>query len=333
MLAPDVQLSGEAGPVRAAEVRAGQRLRGLTSLGLGFAPVTAPSYADAPAELIELETSGERTLRLTPEHPVFGRFLPAPRIWDVVLIREVGVGAALVAGRGKLRERGESRFLYDLVEEGSERIEEIHLLGSFATEAEAQFHKKLWATRHGLPEATGGYRDLPREAWRRLFVEVDTLSRAYELLDARGLDPDEPHWVRRELSRASVRKHLRVVATYREGGWDLKIRRPEMPGVRSGRTRHDGPPQRVADLSSYEGLGHVDLDRRLDLGSGARFGQYRAAGVQVGMAVPVADGDRIREERLTAVRRVQGEGVVYRLGFAGSLGILAEGLVVGNSAA
>lgn len=330
MLAAACRLSTSEGEIPAAEARAGTSLACLTASGPGPARVVDVGYRAAPRELIRLETSRGRVLVLTPEHPVFCRFLPGAARWDVALVKEVGVGAVLVSGQRGLREIGERTYFYRTVPEGEGRTEEIFLLATLPDEGRATLTRKLLNTRFGVPEATGGYKDMERGAWRQLFLEVDTIRRARELLDDLDLDPREPHWVQRSLTATEARRHLLVEACFRHRGWSVEVRRPDRQRGRPPRAAPRAEVERLQDLASYEGLEHVDVDRRYDLGGGRLYRLLRAAAVRPGMGLPGLEGDRPGEELVVRADRVPGAGLVYRVEAPEALGLVAEGVVLGG---
>lgn len=328
MLAPDVEVLAERGPVPARSIREGEALCVHGPEGRAIRPARVMGYRAAPPELIRITTSADRVLTVTPDHPVFMRFGPGAAPWDVVLCREVGVGAALLCGRGGLRDLGDRRYSYTRCPPGDPATEEVYLLGSFPSQREARYHLKLWGARYGLPETTGGYRDLSHEDWRRLFLDVDTLGNAFELLRDLDLDPDLPHWTRRTLDAGGLRRHLLVEAVEKGEGFDVRIRRPQVHAGRPRGERLPRDPLRVADLASYQGLEHVDVDRRVDLGGRHVYRRQVAAALRPGMLVPVLEQGRVGEDRVVAAGRVPGDGLVYRVGAAAAAALLVQDFMI-----
>jgi hypothetical protein len=283
--------------------------------------------------MIRLVTAKQETLLVTPDQPLYARFLPGAARFDVALVKEVGLGAVLVSGQRGLRETSERRFFYRSAPTGGGGSEEIFLLGSYPSEKGALLARKLFNATYGIPESTGGYRDMDREHWRRFFREVDTLWRCQELLETLGMNPREPHWVQRSLSPAALRKHLLLEAEWVDTSWKVDIRRPSRNPGSLIRLEPRGEIEQLPDLSSYERLDHVDIDRRYHLGANRPYRRLRAAAVRPGMGLPRLEGKQLREDTVVVAERIQGEGLVYRLEAPESLGLLVEGLVIGRGSA
>lgn len=328
MLSPDTPIRTEGGDVALAELRGGTTLRALTEAGLTRVLCRGIRYRNAPAELIRLKTRSGRTLTLTPDQPMYARMVPGRTRYDVVLVKELGLGAFLVTGPRGIRETSPRRFFYRKVPEGQSRCEHVYLLASLATEAEAMLHRKRLNARFGVPEATGGYKDMGAEQWRTLFLEIDTILRAQELLEELGMDAEDPHWVQRSLDPTALRKHLLVEAVRFQGDWFVEVRRPES-GRNQLRLDAHVEAERLRDLASYEGLDHVDVDRRFELGWPVPYRRLRAAAVQPGMGLPLLEDERRGEDVVVQVERVPGDGMVYEVDATSTVGALANGLLVG----
>jgi hypothetical protein len=329
MLSSETPIRTDGGEVALVELRGGTTLRALTEAGLTRVLCRGIRYRNAPPELIRLETRSGRTLVVTPDQPMFARMVPGPTRYDVVLVKEQGLGAFLVAGPRGIRETSPRRFFYRKVPEGQSRCEQVFLLASLPSEAEAMLHRKRLNARFGVPEATGGYRDMGPEEWRTLFLEIDTILRAHELLEELGLDPEDPHWVQRSLDPSALRKHLLVEAVRFQGDWFVEVRRPESGRGQPLRLDAHVEAERLRDLISYEGLDYVDVDRRHELGWPTPYRRLRAAAVHPGMGLPLLEDERRGEDVVVRVERVPGDGMVYEVDATSTVGAVANGLLVG----
>lgn len=329
MLSPETPIRTEGGDLALIELRGGTTLRALTEAGLTRVLCRGIRYRNAPPELIRLETRSGRSLTLTPDQPMYARMVPGHTRHDVVLVKELGMGAFLVTGPRGIRETSPRRYFYRKVPAGQSRCEHVYLLASLATEDEAMLHRKRLNARFGVPEATGGYKDMGPDQWRTLFLEIDTILRAHELLEELGLDPEDPHWVQRSLDPNDLRKHLLVEAVRFQGDWFVEVRRPESGRGRPIHLDARAEAERLRDLSSYEGLDHVDVDRRYEIGWPTPYRRLRAAAVQPGMGLPLLEDERRREDIVVRVERVPGDGMVYQVDATSTVGALADGLLVG----
>ncbi len=328
MFSADTELKTSQGDLPIAAIRAGNTIQGLTDAGVTQIAAYGIGYRTAPPELIRIQTEQGRSLTVTPDHSMFCRFLPGPPRFDVVLVKEVGLGAVLVSGARGMRETGDSCFRYRTVSADSEQTEEIYLLASFDNEKDALLHRKILNTRFGVPESTGGYRDMGQGEWKELFLQVDTILRAHELLEELGMDPRDPHWVQRSLSPAKLRRHLQLEAIRYKGYWYIEVRRPDRPSGRPVRLDGRSDTERLRDLRSYEDLEHVDIYRRFEIGWAAPYRRMRAAAIHPGMGLPCLQGDRRREDRIVSVETVPGSGMVYSPDTPDTLALLVDGLVV-----
>ena len=329
MLSPETPIRTEGGDVALVELRGGTTLRALTEAGLTRVLCRGIRYRNAPPELIRVETRSGRNLTVTPDQPMYARMVPGPTRYDVVLVKELGLGAFLVTGPRGIRETSPRRFFYRKVPEGQARCEHVYLLASLKTEAEAVLHRKRLNARFGVPEATGGYKDMGPEQWRTLFLEIDTVLRAHELLEELGLDPEDPHWVQRSLGPTDLRKHLLVEAVRFQGDWFVEVRRPESGRGSPLRLDAHVEAERLRDLTSYEGLDHVDVDRRYEIGWPTPYRRLRAASLQPGMGLPRLDDERRGEDIVVRVERVPGDGMVYEIDATSTVGALANGVLIG----
>lgn len=318
------------GPAQVKDLRQGDRILALGPLGLSLVEIQGVSYQTAPARGVSLETESGLILSLTEEQEVFFRFVPKRSPFDVVLVRERGVGAYVISGKRGPREGSGETFFYRVVEAGKESAEEIFLLGSFPEEKRARFLRKFLASSFGIPESLGQDLDPDREDWLKLFREVDTLGRSRDLLREYGLDPDRPHWVQRSLSRTQLRRHLYLNARYFRSEWHLEVGKPKI----RARTFDLKPKASVAetlrDLSSYEGLDHVDIERCFELGWPWTYRSLPATALQPGMALPALRGQNRSEEVISRVVRSERKGTVYRLELSESVGYPVDGIVLAS---
>lgn len=331
MLAASSRVRAPRDPVEVASIRAGDEILLATEGGPRPQVSEGIGYRVAPESMVHLLTAARRELLLTPDHPVYGRFLPGGTRFDVALVKEVGRGAVLVSGQRGLRETSEARYFYRGAAGGDPGSEEIFLLGSFPSEKRALLARKLWNLRFGVPESTGGYRDMSREEWRELFREVDTLWRAQDLLEDLGMDPRSPHWVQRSLTPAQLRKQLLLDARWTGAAWRVEIRRPSRSPGALVRLDPRAEVEHLHDLKSYQRLDHVDIDRRYELGGNRAYRRLRAAAVLPGMALPVWSHGKLGEDPVVQVERVEGQGLVYRLEGPPTMGVLVEEVVLGRS--
>ena len=331
MLSENSILQGVQGPVEVQNLRQGEKVLALTTLGLSFVEVQGVTYQKAPIRGISLETEEGRILGLTEEQEVFFRFVSKRSPYDVVLVRERGVGAYVLSGKRGPREGSGETFFYRVLDQEQGSTDEVFLLGSFPEESRARFLKKFIAARFGIPESFGEELDPNREDWLRLFHEIDTLGRSRELLAGYGLDSHRPHWVQRNLTRLQLRRHLFLSAKFFRGEWHVDVGKPKVRTKAFDRIPKNQVGETLRDLSSYEGLDHVDIERSFELGWPWTYRCLPATGLQPGMAIPFLEDDKRSEQVISKVMRSTRKGLVYRLELGDVVGFPVDGVLLAGS--
>ena len=300
-------------------------------------------------------TAGGHTIQGTPHHIVFADpmvdtdrwvvylMYRADRGWRIGLTKSVRVGR-----RGKPDVRPRVRL-------NQERGDALWLLSVCHSRAEASYWEAFFAAEYGLPTALfhGQGRDLVmgEEHLIRLFDELDTETRAKELMEACDLHPEFPHLRpagggrRQTLNfsmfggerRTSGVAHHRVqwcsnrpdvAARLRAAG--LNVRPCKSDSLRFETMRKDYVEALELARTAAEAGGLV-VNRRAQIGD--RVWTFQPLShLREGMTVLVDDGEgHLTPQRVDAIELVDHDGPVYDLEVDGTHNFIADGICVRNS--
>jgi DNA helicase-2/ATP-dependent DNA helicase PcrA len=300
-------------------------------------------------------TAGGHTIQGTPHHILFADPMVDVDRWIVYLMYRadrgwrLGLTKSVRVGAGGLSEPGPRVRL------NQERGDALWILTVCDSRAEAAYWEAFFAAEYGLPTALfhGQGRDLAmgEDQLIRLFSELDTETRAKELMGACDLHADFPHLRsggggRRQtlnLSMFGGERRTRGVAHHRvqwcsnrldvadrlrEAG--IAVRPCKSDSVRFETMRKDYVEALDLARTAAEAGGLV-INRRAQIGD--RVWTFQPLShLREGMTVLVDDGDgSLVPQRVDVIELIDHDGPVYDLEVDGTHNFIAEGVCVRNS--
>jgi DNA helicase II / ATP-dependent DNA helicase PcrA len=297
--------------------------------------------------------AGGRTLRGTPHHIVLADPALEPDRHIVYLMERIDRGFRLGLTKS-VRSTAPGVFEQGVrVRINQEHADRAWILRVCDSRAEAAYWEALYAAQYGLPTALfhGLGRNLAMdESWlARLFDEIDTRSRAKDLMADLDLHPAFPHDTPANGGRRQT-LDLTMFSDRRSG--DVGYHRVQWSSNRTAvaeRLIGAGLPVRAGKPGSYRietcfkdyrravefaramaVAGGLDIRRRAAV-DGRMFAFVPLAHLREGMTVLVGDGDDVGPARVEAVEVDEYDGPVHDLEVTPAHTYVADGVLVHNS--
>ncbi|MBI2162113.1 MAG: UvrD-helicase domain-containing protein [Candidatus Rokubacteria bacterium] len=347
-----------AGPKRIERISEGDRVFAGTGWGSArVGRVEAVRRSRFDGVVVVIRTEGGHELLATPNHVVFARIDPDPDRYHVYLMYHWRLGYRVGVTRGA--RSGDDRAVVSGLQmrTNGETADKLWILAACDSRADAGYLESYYAAKYGLPTMVflvrGRRMATTQHHVDRLYREIDTRSRAEQLMADLLLFPEYPHHragaiTRGEMSRRIVnftmfgdprphtwhehriqlvssdemlREAVSLVTKTRKGKrrtWRVETSRKDYDkGLEFARSLC-----RVADLEAV---------RRARRTPGKALHFIPASHVRPGMRVPVMRDGEIREARVTSVELRPYRGFVYDLAVEDLRNYVAGGLVVHNS--
>jgi DNA helicase-2/ATP-dependent DNA helicase PcrA len=356
------QVRTAAGAVPLETIEAGDCVLGGAGWGeVAEACVEAAAARPYEGKLVRIRTDSGDELAATPNHLLFARMEPCAELHYVYLMRRQGLGYRIGKTRGVRSRKANEELVSGLaVRADGEVADEIYVLKTCRTDAEAGYFEQYFAFQYGIPtmvfHVRGRKMAFSQESVDRLYRSIDTETRAHRLLEDLFLCAEYPHHrpsaiIRGESSRGIVyltlfgdpRPHQR--RPWHEHRIQLissdQALRPKIDAVqrtRSGQrqtwrveTNREDHDEALAFARRLVQTDNLELVARARLTPAPAYLMMPASHVQVGMKVPVYRDDAVCEATVTDVDWEEYSGSVYDLSVADLRNYVADGLVVHNS--
>jgi DNA helicase II / ATP-dependent DNA helicase PcrA len=351
---PGTRVSTPSGPRPIEDLQPGDEVWGTGGDGGRHVSTVTEARAGRWSGRTYTVTAGGRTLTGTPHHMVLARPTLTEDQWVVYLMQRADRGYRIGLTRA-VRADGRGRMASGLmVRTNQEHADRAWILKVCGSRSDAAYWESYFAAEYGLPTALfhGVGRDLAmgEDQLARLYLELDTDSRAKALMDDLDLHPDFPHHrpangARRgslNLTMFSDRRngigHHRVQWCTNRADLAERVAAAGLP------VRGDGGGGSVrvetARKSWYDAVllartlaaagGGLDIRRRASIG-GAIYDFVPLAHLWPGMTVLVEEGDGFLPVTVDAVEVEEHDGPVHDLEVTPSHTYSAEGVLVHNS--
>ncbi len=296
---------------------------------------------------------GETELRATPLHLVPTRIEAEPDRWFVYLMYRSDRGFRIGQTKSvRFDGRGRPQLGYR-VRAIQEHADKLWILRVCESAADASYYEAWYAAQYGLPTScfhgVGRRLAMDEERLRRLYLEVDTISRAKDLLYDELLDSDFPHH-RPQNGRLRQTINLTMWSGGGEGRrshrvqWSsnrpdvadalarsgLAVRRGARPGTYRFETSRSGFRDALALARSAAEAGGLDIRRRIQVGS-VVYELMPIANLRPGMQVLVERDGALTEESVRGIEVEEYDGPVFDLEVDGTHTYVADGVLVHNS--
>lgn len=322
------------------------------------AAVTKRREFDYDGKLIRITTKSGKTLRVTPNHLMFGRFDLNDNYFVYLMYSQL-YGYRIGMAKGT-RFDGRKDAIGLRVRANQERAEKMWVLTICHSKADAQYHEALWSYRYGIPmmrfrASLSGSGALSQQHIDQLYEAIDTKDRAQKLMREHDIHPDYPHFTPQGTTRrGSSRIMLNLVLfgdrrQSQQSPWSssrLSVnttdsdRLQQFAGlgltVRSGRAGTWRVEQHNLDFGVIEHtLEQIDtagmIVQRSSFLTDSKYLFLPASQLHVGMQLAVWNDTRLVDEPITRIEHEQYRGKVYDLDVAKMHSYIAGGVAVHNS--
>jgi DNA helicase-2/ATP-dependent DNA helicase PcrA len=297
--------------------------------------------------------AGGQELRATPLHLVPARMAVDPGRWFVYLMYRADRGYRIGQTTSvRIDSRGNEDIGYR-VRSIQEHADKLWVLRICDSAADATYWEAWFAAQYGLPttcfQGVGRRLAMDSEHIERLFGEIDTVTRAKDLMHDELLDPDFPHHrpqnarLRQTINltmfgvRGQGRRHHRVQwssnrvevadALTRAG---LRVREGARPGTARLETARSDFRDALALAKRAAEAGGLEVRRRIQIDDSV-YELMPVANLRPGMRVLVVRGDRLIDEPVEAVTVEEYDGPVHDLEVDPTHTYIADGLLAHNS--
>ena len=307
--------------------------------------------------VVSITTAEGHELRATPNHMVFARIDADPTCHHVYLMRQGRLGYRIGVTRG-VRSGDEKALVCSFkMRLNQETTDELWLLATCDSVADAQYLESYFAAQYGLPtmvfHVRGRRMALTQQHVDRLYGDIDTQSRAERLMADLLLFPDYPHHRPAAITRGGVSRkivhftmfgdprpyryhehRIQLVSSDQTVREAISLVARTRPGkrrtwrVETARRDYDKGLQFARDLAE---AGNLQVVRRARLTSGRAFQFMPASHLRPGMIVPVHGAGMVREVRVASVAFERYHGSVYDLTVENLRNYVAGGIVAHNS--
>ncbi|HEV7722015.1 MAG TPA: UvrD-helicase domain-containing protein [Iamia sp.] len=350
---PGTQVSTPAGPRSIEALAAGDEVWGTGGDGARHLSTVTEARAGRWAGRTYRVRAGGRALTGTPHHMVLARPTLSPDDHLVYLMERGDRGFRIGLTRAiRMDSRGRPAPGL-MVRSNQEHADKAWILKICRSRADAAYWEAFYAAEYGLPTALfhGLGRNLAFDEARleKLFLDLDTRSRAKHLMEDLDLHPDFPHHrpangARRGSLNLTMFSDRRTGLGYHRVQWStnrsdvaemveaagLPVRGDRASSRRVETARKSWPEAVMVARKLAAAGGGLDIRRRASI-AGAIYDFTPLAHLWPGMTVLIEDDDGFRPVAVDAVEVEEYDGPVHDLEVSPSHTYSAEGVLVHNS--
>ncbi|MDB5178670.1 MAG: ATP-dependent helicase PcrA [Patescibacteria group bacterium] len=361
-LVPGTLIETPAGPRKIEAITRGDLVTSASGYGRsGQFKVLAQKKFQYQGEIIHIETASGKELACTPNHLLFSRWSQTDAYF-VYLMYSQDKGYRIGVAKGT-RFDGKKHDTGLRIRANQERADRMWVIKVCVNRAEAMYNEALFAYKYGIPMLV--FRAFSNRAMKfdqkyidAIYEEIDTETRAKQLMTRLGLAFDYPHFVPSATTRNDIKRVVVNVVLF--GDKRITRQSPWSASRISANTtvRHDievfeklGHTVRIGRSGTFRAeihnLDYGQIEQTLEqLKEGAanqlqihkyafltdnKFSYMPASQIHLGMMVPTIQDGVITEDRIVAVSRSHYSGPVYDLDIDKVHNYIASELVVHNS--
>src|SRR2546426_5365722 len=235
---------------------------------LASATASAPLRREYEGPMVTITTASGLRLTATPNHLVFGRLVPRPDLHYLYLMHRRGMGYRIGRIRG-VRNRGVGEVASGLaIRLNGEVADRVWVLAASQDERQVAYLEQLYAFRYGVPTTAfhvrGRRMQIGREHIDRIYREIDTETRALQMLSDLGVFLEYPHHRSHAVVRGQTARRIVNFTMFGDGRTFLK--RPWADHGIQLVTSGDNIPHKVAALfptrESRASVWRVETERK-----------------------------------------------------------------------
>lgn len=209
-LLPETPVETASGQKMIKDVRNGDLVKSASGYGqTGYFKVTAKKKFAFKGDMIHITTASGKQLACTPNHILFARWEKTDSYF-VYLMHSRSKGYRIGKAKGT-RFDGKKHDTGLRVRANQERADSMWVLAVCDSAVEAQYMEALYSYKYGIPMlvfhayANRSMR-LTQDHIDRLYKEIDTESRAQQLMTDEGLSFDHPHFLPQGTTRNGLKR-------------------------------------------------------------------------------------------------------------------------------
>ncbi len=361
-LLPDTLISTNEGERKITSFKKGENVKSASGYGTTsqFQVLANKNFA-YKGQLVHVKTASGKDLSCTPNHLLFARWGETDAYF-VYLMYSAAKGYRIGIAKGtRFDSKKDDTKLQ--VRANQEQADAIWVLRVSQELDEAAYYESLFAYKYGIPMgvfhvSTSRAMKFGQHFIDELYREIDTESRAKQLMADTGLLFEYPHFIPQATIR-NGRKGVNINAVLfgdkrisDQSGWStsrlsanatdpqaLAMFKKLGYSVKAGRSGtfrseiHDLDYAKIEQLlEAIKEAGGRNLQvARYGFMTGQKFHFMPASQIHPGMSVPVLDGENIIEDSVVSVDRKDYAGPVYDLDVDKVHNYIASGFVVHNS--
>ncbi|OGB74849.1 hypothetical protein A2810_01885 [candidate division Kazan bacterium RIFCSPHIGHO2_01_FULL_49_10] len=360
-LVPGSLIEAQNGKKKIENVAKGELVRSASGYGkTGYFKVLNRKKFSYNGEIISIRTAAGCVMTCTPNHLLFSR-LGISDSYFVYLMYSQNMGYRIGTAKGT-RFDGKKHDTGLRVRANQERAERMWIIKICDSRAEAMYTEALFAYKYGIPmlvfHAYGNRSmQLNQDQINMLYQEIDTKSRANQLMTDLGLTFHYPHFSPQATTRNDIKRISLNVALFgdkrvtQQSPWsasrissvttdpkDLMFFEKLGYKIRAGRADtyrteiHNLDYGKIEQVLSrlQENLGDVQINKYAFL-TDKKFSFMPASQIHPSMIIPIVKNGLVTEDRVIKVTKKIYSGVVYDLDVDKVHNYVASGLVVHNS--
>jgi DNA helicase-2/ATP-dependent DNA helicase PcrA len=349
------------GPRKIEAVQKGDMVRAASGYGkTGYFKVVGRKEFSHTGDLLRIKTASGQEITCTPNHILFSRWEKS-EAYFVYLMYAEGKGYRIGLTKGT-RFDGKKDDIGLRVRANQERADRMWIIRVCQTREEAMYQEAKFSYKYGIPmtlfRASTSPLSITQEHIDEIYQEIDTISRAKQLMQDMDLAHDYPHFVPQATVRNGVKRlNLNVVLfgdkrNSLQSSWsasrlsmntsnaqDLELFKQLGYAVRKGRAGTYRTEVHKLDYGEIECKLSAILERatpnlhvcKYSFMTDKKFAFTPAAHIHPGMFLPILEGDAVVGDQVVEVRREKYRGMVYDLDVENVHNYIASNLVVHNS--
>lgn len=314
-------------------------------------------------DLIKITTESGESLLATPNHILFSKLSVEAGTFYIYLMYKKEQGYRIGLAKGARISKSKNCFSVGLnVRANQERADRMWILKVCQNKAESTYWEQYFGFFYGIPTLVflAANRDMKFEQKYidRIFCEIDTRKRAEKIFSDFNLNFDYPHHIPQATMRNGIEKislRLALFSDHRKSltsNWGMhrlsinsnnknaqkkleeagfKTRKGKLNDWRLEITRIDYAKLELILDRIKKILPEVNIVKSALLTKNNRFSFQPAGHIRETMLIPILRQEKIIEEKVTKVEKIQYAGYVYDLNIKNVHNYIANNFVVHNS--
>lgn len=361
-LVPGSLVQTKEGPKKIEDIKKGEQVKAAAGYSrTSYFGVSDRKEFTYKGEIIHIKTASGQTLECTPNHLLFARWDKTDAFFVYLMYsHEKGYRIGIAKGT---RFDGKKDDIGLRVRANQERADRMWVIKVCQSRQEALYMESLLAYKYGIPMLVfhafaNRSMQFSQKYIDAIYAEIDTASRAKELMADKGLAFDYPHFMPQATIRGSTKRvNINVVLfgdkritnnspwsasrisanttqykdlqVFRDGGYTI---RPARAGTFHAEIHNldYGKIEQVLDKIEEKKASNEQINKYAFL-TDNKFHFMPASQIHPSMKLPILQDDDIIEDQVVSIDRYDYSGSVYDIDVDKVHNYAAQGIVVHNS--